>query len=254
VWPLSRSSTHECLRFGLLAAERWAGQGGALKRVASVALPAHAINEPECLGAALSELCVGKPQGKVSLVLESAWLPLVLVGVGDTLLAPTEAQALMRHRLGSNHGSQGDELSAWDIRVDYRAGERFALGYGLAPHVRQVLLSAAELAGLQLCGLVPAFTWGWQRLQSPLKTGWWVWPEQDRMLLARVEGGRLVAFNPAASLVDTGPAVEQLVHAEAARWGLLANAGTVTVASWHSPAQLPARSPGLTWRSLVGAP
>jgi len=253
VWPLSRPPARECLRIGRLAAERWAGQGAGLELMETRPLPAHAINEPECLGQALGELCADKPPGKISLVLESAWLPLLLADTGGALLGMGEAEALVRHRLSSYHGRSGDELSAWDIRVDYRAGDRFVLGYGLAPRVKHSLLGAAEQAGVRLDALMPAFVWGWQRLRPPVNTGWWVWPEQDRLLLARAEAGRLVALNPAVPLGETGAAIERLVQIEAARWGLPVGDDSVTVASWQQPVQLPARSQRLVWRSLAGA-
>jgi len=254
VWPLSRPATGECLRIGRSAVQRWAGQGAGLELVATLPLPANAVNEPECLGQALGELYADKPQGKVSLVLESAWLPLLLADTGGSLLSAAEAEALVRHRLSAYHAGPDDDLSAWDVRVDYRAGDRFALGYGLAPGVKQILLDAAERAGLQLNALTPAFVWGWQRLRPPVKTGWWVWPEQDRMLLGRVEAGRLVALNPAAALADTSAAIGRFVHAEAARWGMpAASVEGICAASWQPPAQMPAPSQGVAWCSVVGA-
>ncbi|MEO8154060.1 MAG: hypothetical protein ABI605_13400 [Rhizobacter sp.] len=251
MWPLSRPPARECLRIGRLAAERWAGQGMGLELKASWPLPANAIDTPECLAQALTELCAEKPQGKVSLVLESAWLPVLMADTGGSLLGVAEAEALMRHRLSEYHAGPGDELSTWDIRVDYRAGDRFALGYGLAPRVKQALLEATARAEIRLQTLVPAFVWGWRRLRPPIKTGWWLWPEQDRMLLARADASRWVALNPAVPLVNTPSAIERIVQAESARWGLPASEEGVTVASWQPPLQLPAPGQRLKWRSLL---
>lgn len=249
MWPLKFRSPHECLRIGRLAAQRWAGQGGDLELVATLALPANAINEPACLGDAIGELFADDPRGKVSVVLESAWSPLLLADTGGALLSATEAEALVQHRLSIHHGG----LAPSDVRVDYRAGNRFALGYGLAPGLKQALLNAAEQAGLQLAAITPALVWGWQRLKPPPSTGWWVWPEQDRMLLARVEAGRLVALNPAAALTEDATAIERAVQAEAARWGVQSKLCITSVASWLPATQLPTRSQTLTWHSLVGA-
>ena len=90
-------------------------------------------------------------------------------------------------------------------------------------------------------------------MRPPVNTGWWVWPEQDRLLLARAEAGRLVALNPAVPWAETSAAIEHMVQIEAARWGLPASDDSVTVASWQQPVQLPARSQRMVWRSLAGA-
>ena len=253
MWPLNSSSPSECLRIGRRAVERWSADRAGLQLMATSLLPANAIQTPACLGHALTELCSDKPRGKINLVLESAWLPLLLADTGGALLGADEAEALMRHRLSGHHGGQGDDLSAWDIRVDHLAGDRFALGYGLSQQIKQTLLDAAERAGLRLEALTPAFVWGWQRMRPAVKAGWWLWPEQDRMLLARVEAGRLVALNPAVPLAETGTAIERIVQIESARWGWPANNEGVTVGSWQQPVHLPARNERLVWRSVVGA-
>jgi hypothetical protein len=244
---------HDCLRIGRLAVERWSAEGTHLKLTASWPLPTNAIQAPACLGQALTELCSDKPSVKLSLVLESAWLPALLADTGAALLSADEVEGLMRHRLSAHHAGQGSDLSAWNVRVDHRAGDRFALGYGLSPEIKQPLLDAAERAGVRLDALTPAFVWGWQRMRPVVKAGWWLWPEQDRLLLARIEAGRVVALNPAVSLVETGTAIERVVQIESARWGWPANNEGVTVGSWKQPAHLPSRSERLTWRSVANA-
>jgi hypothetical protein len=252
VWPLSRTSPRECLRIGRVAIERWSAQGAGLGLRSALPMPADALDRPGCLTALLHELYADKPQGKVQVVLESAWLPLVLADTGGELLSAGEMQALVRHRLNAAHGSQSDDLAAWDVRADYRAGDRFALGYGFAPHHKQAVVAAAAEAGLQLDAVMPAFLWGWKRVRPPVTAGWWVWPEQDRMLLVRLEAGRVVAFNPAAPLAETGAAIERLVQVESVRWGLASSDSVAAVASWQPPARLPTSSPRLAWHSLAG--
>lgn len=252
MWPLSRNLPRECLRIGRVAIERWSGPGTGLGLRSALPMPADAMDRPGCLTALLHGLYADKPQGKVHVVLESAWLPLLLVDTGGELLSPGEVQALVRHRLNACHAGPGDDLAAWDVRVDYRAGDRFALGYGFAPQHKQAVLAAAAEAGLQLDALIPALLWGWKQVRPPVTAGWWVWPEQDRMLLARLEAGRVVAFNPAAALAATGAAIEQLVQVESVRWGLAPSDHGVAVASWQPPARLPASGPRLAWHSLAG--
>ena len=118
------------------------------------------------LTALLHELYADKPQGKVHVVVESAWLPLLLADTGGGLLSAGEVQALVRHRLNACHAGPSDDLAAWDVRVDYRAGDRFSLGYGFTPHHKQAVLAAAAEAGLRLDAVTPAFLWGWKQVRS----------------------------------------------------------------------------------------
>jgi hypothetical protein len=256
VWPLNRASGSEVIRLGRLAIERWVDRGNGLALVSTLPLPGDGSAHLDSLGQALSALYTDKPQGTVSVVLESAWAPLLLADTGGVLWGDGPVTALVRHRLDALYGSATDDVATWEVRVDHRAGDRFALGYGMSSRVKQALVSAAEQAGLKLDSLTPAFTWGWQRLRSaqqwPGRGGWWAWPEQDRMLVARVEAGRLVALNAAAPRGDSSQLIESVVDTEGVRWGLDAWQERVHAAAWLSPAQLPAPTERVAWHAVGG--
>ena len=259
MWPLDRRPRgRECLRLGRLAAERWVGSEAGWLLLGREDIPAQVLDRPEALAASLPALYAHRPaEGGVTVVLESAWLPVLLGDTGGTLWGAAPLAAWMRHRLRLLHGSAEDDLAGWDIRVDAQAGERHALGYGLSPRVRQAVLAAAARSGLEVDALTPAISWGWQRLRPertwPDRSGWWVWPEQDRCLVARVEAGRFVAFNAAAQLVTDPAQVERLIATEAVRLGLDAGAvDRIGVAAWRAPTQLPSPTPKQAWFALAG--
>jgi hypothetical protein len=211
VWPLD-SARREHLRIGARAVERWVGATSRLECIASHALPAtpgHA-GTGEHLQAALQALYAGrKSAGAVTLVLESALMPALLVETGAELWTPAQVQQLVRHRLGALYGAPGAAADAWDVRIDYRIGERFALGYGLPVALAGALAGACAAAGLRCRHLLPGLAWGLGLLKParhwPGHRGWFAWAEQDRTLLARIEDGRAVALNAAAP-AGTDPA------------------------------------------------
>ena len=255
MWPLERSAPRELLRLGACAAERWLEGDAGLSLVASAALPEGAVARLAALPTALRALYAQPAPGSVTLVLESAWLPLMLVDTGGSLRESAQVEALMRHRFGLVHAERDTAISEWDVRIDHRAGERWALGYGLAPAVRQALDAAQTELNLRCAALTPAWSWGWQRVRPDRpwrgKSGHWVWPEQDRMLLGRFEAGRPVGLNPATRLCASTAEVEQAIAAEALRVGLPPGALPIAVAAWQPPSALPASTPRTTWHALA---
>ena len=270
MWPLERNAVHECVRVGRHAVERWAGSRAALALVGHQALPAAAAPQPTDLVTALLGLYVDKPSVKVTLVLESAWLPLMLADTG-VALETTEVEALLRHRLGMQYADDGDPVSGWDLRVEHRVGDRFALGYGLPSGLKRSLVEAAHGIGLEWAALLPAFAWGRDRLRPTRgwagRSGWWVWPEQDRTLLGRLVDDRVVALNAGAAISDGLGVVEGLVDAERARQGMASSTDAIGIATWGVPppgarddgratyfdiaGQPPSKVPGPAARSLL---
>ncbi|MBX3475892.1 MAG: hypothetical protein KF754_16100 [Planctomycetes bacterium] len=256
MWPLRRTSRREYVRIGRISVERWAEEGAGLSLIGQQPVPTDVIDAPEGLAQAVAALYADKPRCKVTLLLESAWSPLLLADTGGVVWGDGPVSALVRHRLGLLYGSLDEDVAAWDIRVDHRAGDRYALGFGLSPRIKQGLLGAAQNAGLTLEAMVPAFLWGCQRLRPARRwtrqTGWWIWAEQDRMLVARIEAGRVVVLNPASPVHDTTASVEQQVRIEGARWGGDASREPVSVAAWSRLVELPPSTERLSWCSAIG--
>lgn len=250
-----------CLRIGRHAIERWApssdGHGWTLK--ASVPLPEDALSQPTCLVAAMAQLYPHPPAAGISLVLESAWLPVVLAETGGTLVSDAQARALVRHRLHRLYDTPSDPVAAWDVRANFLAGDAHALGYGLSPHVHQALTQAAETLGLTWRAITPAWVWGWERTWQrskpadlfPDKTGWWGWQEQDRLLLAQVSvhgsKAQLTSLHPGLAWSNDAQAVHQAVQAEAIRLGLPGTPQAIRLAVWTPP---PADAPALNLKWL----
>ena len=257
MWPFSRfgrAPDTEVLRSGRIAAERWAKTGTGLSLVASAALPTGRSLKPSDLALAIAELYRDKRSGGVGLVLESAWLPVILVDTGTSMLSMSKLQMLVRHRLGLLYGAIDDPVSGWDVRVEHRAGDRHAVAYGLSGRLKDALLATAQSVGIEWRAMTPAFDWGRQQLRPDARLrqqpGWWVWTEQDRLLVARMASGRVVGLNPGASSADAEDAVLDHVRTEQVRLGHEPNTDPVLVGHW-GPSRAPKRANDrVVWRGL----
>lgn len=247
MWPLKRigrRSTQECLLVGRQAAERWSSVNGGLTLQDSVelstAVPWAQSLASSILKDAVRALYPTSPSVPVQVILESAWLPVALLEVGSGLLNAAQLQTLARYRftqLLSDSADPGAPNEPLELRIECRAGSRQALAYALAPELKRNFEAAAKASNLQWAALSPALSWGWARLcQSkmwPRSAAWFIWPEQDRTLLARVSGEAVVGLNPGASVVGSATEISRLLDAEGARLGLEARTEVVAAATWR---------------------
>ncbi|NRF68879.1 hypothetical protein HLB44_17945 [Aquincola sp. S2] len=221
MWPFDRASTRDIVRIGRLAVERWEPRRGAL-----AALGREPLAEPStpAIAAALRALYPQPPPRAITLLLETAWLPLLLADTGGALWSRAQIETLLRHRLAALYGDDAEPPSSWPLRIDHRPGDRFARGGALPPRLQRSLLDSARVLGLRWHALLPAFDWGWQRrrpVRQPAgRTGWWLWPEQDRLLIARIEAGRLTALEAAAPPAGTPAARAAQVELARRRLGI----------------------------------
>lgn len=248
MWPLDQMGqmltrsfgrhTPECLRIGRYSVERWCPTDGDLAMQASVPVPPDLTSNPMALVAAISQLYPAQPRSRVCVVLESIWLPVILVETGSSLWSQSQAEALMRHRLQELYDRGSDPVTAWDVRSNFRAGDSHALGYGMSPHVQNALNQAADAVGVKWAAVVPALAWAWQRFQPaslmPHKTGWWGWQEQDRLLLARVASGQVTGLHPGLAPIDAMHDIQGLVRADAIRLGIEGAPEAICMAVWTS--------------------
>lgn len=253
MWRLERKSKH-CVRVGRLAVEHWAAVDGGMALETSVGLPADATGNPEQLVSALVELFRVRPIGRVALLLESAWLPLMLVDTGTSLLSASQIEKLIRHQMGLVYGDDPEPVAAWTVRTLHRAGDRFAIGHGMSPRVGQAAVDAATQIGVVWDALLPASAWGWQqtcpfrRWSTP--NGWWVWQEQDRSLLVRVESKRWVGLHAGAVPGDDGALIGRAIRAERARLGATDSCDPITVEQWQSEAPAPRTDERIDWQAI----
>lgn len=253
MWPFE-SSRQETLRIGRLAIERWRGAPGQLECVASHALAAPlTASRWSGLGAALNALHADKPASPVTLLLESACMPVIAVEAGAALWKPEQMLALARHRLHALHAESGPPAPDWDIRIDYRAGDPAALAFCMAPSLRQALLDAATAAGFTCRRLLPALAWGLGAIRPVARHhGWLAWEEQDRTLLAGVRAGTVHSLNAAALRTTDGASVLRQVASERMRRGVLQLDVPVLATRWHGAADSPASraGAGVAWFDL----
>lgn len=231
MWLLERR--RDVVRVGRERVERWrpGAQGLVLQDQREVG--AHEGLSVEALRAALQALFGENIRGPADVVLESAWLPVLLLNVGPEPASNAKLQALLRHRLGDLYGQAQGPIDTWALLLDYRPGDPQALGYGFAPDVKQAVVEAAAASGQKLASVQPAFQWAARRLKR--RDGWWTWLEQDRALLARVRQGRVVALNAAAALPRDPADSARLVGIEARRLGEGVQDREAVTAGWSAP-------------------
>lgn len=243
MWPFEPKRT--VLRIGRRSVELWRREPAGLAR-------AHAIplNGRDELGAALRDLFNAQPgdRARLDVVLESAWLPVVLLETGHEVWARDAVDGLLRHRLARVYDERDDAAADWELASDHRPGERFGVGYGLSPRVRSVVEEACTAAGWTMASLQPALQWA--RRRSPARSGWWVWLEQDRALVAFLERGRMTALQPAADVPHEPAHLVKTVQIEQRRAGIETAPEGIALAGWDAPFVVHASS-GLTWQGVA---
>jgi hypothetical protein len=255
VWQLRSRSPNDVLRLGRVAAERWREVPGGLSLLASEPVAFDAEDRMTRLPLVIESLFREPENARVTVVLESAWLPFMLAEVGPSVWRKAEVAALLRHRLAMLHGNPVDPVAAWDVRVDHRPGERWGLGYGFSPLLREALADGAARTGKSWSALMPAVAWGWQRMRSagvsakPATV--FAWQEQDRTLLCSFEARRLVALHPAGGAFLSVESLADEVAAHLARSGLPERGQAVVATSWSSDSELPSNSLHTSWYSMA---
>lgn len=253
MWPFD--SRLNVVRVGAGRVEHWACTGQGLMRSAQECLPPGArqgVAGPDELRQAMRKLLTAGSPGRAHLVLESAWLPVLLLDTGS-LWSSAPLEALLRHRLSQLFDVPGHPGVFWQVMLEHRPGERHALGYGLAVEIRQALVDAGADAGVRWASLQPALAWGRQRLRDRrVRDGWWVWGEQDRSLVCHLVGGRVDALNAGAPALGDVPDWRRALEVERFRFGVEAEIGPVVLAGWEAPAAQSAS--GMTWASVGGDP
>ena len=239
MWPLDPSRGGDIVRVGAHAVELWRGSSRGLAMVASEPAPrrgsmydASAVAEP------LHALAARIERARASVVLESAFAPVLLADTGGLLTNDQQVEALLRHRFGLAYGGEGADVSTWKLRTGYRFGDRFALGFALAPVVESLLSEVGQKSKIAFTAWSPALSWSLDRFSPwrrwPQRSGWWVWPEQDRSLLVFFRGGRAEVLNPASPGSDAVRGIEQAIAIEQIRASLDVGDRPIGVARWHA--------------------
>lgn len=262
MWPFE--SGRDVLRIGRQRIEHWRSVRDGMTLVAAEPLTFAGNATAAALSAAVRTLSSESSSGAtasgltdraVHLVVESAWLPLLLLETGRKPLRDAQVGALLRHRLDLAFADRREPAAEWHVHADYRAGDSCCLGYGLAASVKLAIEDAARAAGIRLASLQPALPWGLRFLgRRALRNAWWLWLEQDRALICRISGpDRVVAFNGAGSIPRDDSDVRRLVEIEAIRQGVAQGDGRTVVAGWQEAAREPNEAGDPMWFSVQAA-
>ena len=244
MWPLEPSS-REYLRICRDGVERWTGRSAPLEFVAHCAVPARAYvlaaaGQRADLETSLRGLYAEAPRSAVTLLVETALMPALLIEAGAELWSPSQMRTLLRHRLNHLYAKPNSPVEAWDTRIDFVAGESHGLGFGMRTSLRHALVHSCASVGIECRALLPALAWGLHRLRSSrqltARGTWLCWAEQDRRLLARIEAGRVRTLNAAAGLARDSSGVAKQIKIEQSRWGLASTTGVILATDWNSNA------------------
>lgn len=237
----------DVLRVGKLAVELWVREAGGLVKRRSAALGGEGY-----VRAAVQEVLAGEVASRVAVdvVVESAWLPVVLLEPGPNLLRREQVEALLRHRLARVYDERADAVANWALNLEHRAGDAYGLGFSLSPLVKAPIEAGAQASGRRLASVQPAIQWA-RQIAKP-RDGWWVWFEQDRAMVAWLERGRVTALNAAADLPRDAVAVGRLVRIECARSGVGTADAPLHLSGWERPFAMGAVG-ALSWRGVAGA-
>jgi hypothetical protein len=242
VWPLERRSP-TILRIGRERVEWWEAATGERRAFAGIDRPLDA----SALDAAITQLLQAQPPvpRRLQVVVESAWSPVLALPTGPwrwNLAA--QLTSLLRHRLEALYADAADPVASWTLRVDYRPGDASAIGHGLPATVRAAIERAIRASGSHLASLQPAVAWGRAACGNARpRHGWWLWLEQDRTIVAHLDGGQVTALQPAAPPLVDGVDAQHLLRTEAMRFGI-EETETAVICGWQARAMVPA---GMTW-------
>lgn len=250
MWPIDRWRDAVVLRVCRDAVERWepAASGLCMRAGEPLARPMDA----GALETAVTRLFAPAAPAprRVDVVAESAWLPVVPLGTGAGRGDLAGMEALLSERLAAFFDGADDPVADWTLLIDGLPGEAGACGYGLRPRVHEALARGLRAGACTPASVQPAWTWARRHASQRgvrRHSGWWLWQESDRTLVARLERGRVLSLHPAAAPVDAHAQVRDIVAAEAARLGADARA-PVLAGGWRRPQGL---APAVRWLALA---
>lgn len=246
MWPLSRRG--DLLRVTRGGVERWTRGPLGWTRLREASFAEGEAPSLSGLAGLLSTALVGAPRS-VDVIVESAWLPVMMVETGAAVWSRSSVEALARHRMTELHDDRGPvhealhgtTAAAWSYVVDHRPGDECGVAYGLPPALRASIEQALATAGVRPASLQPGLSWGWSALASRRtrtfkRDGWWIWLERDRAIVCRTRRGRIVALNAGAALSTDWLSLGRAVRFEMVRLGLSGELGPVALAGWQLPA------------------
>lgn len=214
MWPRKQC----ILRLGRHGCELWLEQSRAVLGLAKQSVPQAEAQSPyEPLRLAIQQLAQHVPaRARVQVIVDSHWLPVLLVDTGHAPLAGGHINTLAMHRFAE---VRGEAVRNWAFMSNYLAGDRKALAFGCPPQLQQVVQStlAENAAPRAFCGLQPTLSWAMAK--APAKLGMQsnrctVLHEQDRSLMVLSQGASLLGFHPALPAFESP---QQFMH-EAQRY------------------------------------
>lgn len=247
MWPFERR--RDVIRVGRHGLEAWCVNGaGTLILSAEHRWAVDGPPDVDVLGPGLDALIAGMTSSRrpIDLVVESFWMPVLLLPTGGSLWGARQLAPLAQHRIAQLPVASS---AGWQWRFDHQPGETHALGYALSPQNDDGLAAWRRQVIDREVSIQPALAWHWRRLQRLRRAsdcGWWTCIEQDRALACHLHAGRVQALHAGLSApMDKVQALKQW-SIEALRAGLETPVGGV-VSAWRSPAADDSSASGIAW-------
>lgn len=257
MWPFDAWRPIEVLRLGRERVERWQWRGRGLSMIGEAAL--DGAMDPRALSDAIVRVfesggpdvtAAATAPRRVDVVVESAWMPAMCLRTQDLRRTMPALESRLRERFAANFGDDGDPVARWALRIDGLPFRECVMGYAWSPSADEALRRALEVAGVVPASVQPALSWarGLPALRALARhRGWWLWPEQDRLLAVGLDRGTVVAFNPAVPRVDGLLAAPVLSARENARADVDLG-GDVVASAWR---EAPRLGDGMRWLGPV---
>lgn len=236
MWPFDRWMNADVLRVCRDSVEHWAdGPGGlVLRRHEPLAAAMDASALQDAIGRLFAD--ASHPR-RVDAVIESAWLPVMLLAPGPEHRRVSDLEALLRKRVAALHDLDDASIAQWQVQIDGLPGQARVCGYALPVALRAAVTRATAAAGVAVRSLQPA--WAWARAHASQRatrahSGWWLWQESDRTLVANLFQGRVRSLHPAIAPMNERFDLTAIIGAEAVRHGLAATSAVV-MSGWVAP-------------------
>lgn len=226
MWPFNTSrQAQTVLRVGRLRVERWDTVDGFLQLTQQWPLAPDHDGTITHLDAPLRAALQSMGARPASLMLESAWAPVMALEVNMA----SAAHKAVRHQAALQINHLYGHLSSgggWQTELLYSVGEPIAMAFGISDLLLSEIAAWADGASAKLTGIESAVGWWSERCakRAGSPASWWLGiQEQDRCLLLRCKRRRVLGQHPGLPADLEAEAWTLAVKAEAFRQGLSKN-------------------------------
>lgn len=248
------------LRLGQGCFQLWKENGPGLALINSVPTADIAHDQHSKIGEALNAL-LGQvpPDATFQVLVDSKWMPVALLDIGQRPLSQERVQLFARHRFTELYGDQAKD---WRIQFSYTPGDRYALAVACADALMAAIthaLSKADVASSRrITSVQSTLVWALNdhldaaKGDEPLCL---MLTEHDRTVLAFVIDKQLRGLHPCAPVIGGSASIRAMLHSSSLRCALVVGDCSVRIVSLEQPADMDMgrADTNVDWRVLSAA-